>query len=132
MGARAGPGVLLGAGEGRVSATEVAVETVDLATTTVRELNQRLHDLDPAAPVGWRVANPNGAHAIAVGLDADVEVEIDGHVGYYCAGMNKLATVRVAGQLRRRRGGEHDVRLGGRGRRREPVGRAPRAAAACW
>ena len=42
-------------------------------------------------------ANPGGPHAVAVGLDADFEVEIDGHVGYYCAGMNKLATVRVRG-----------------------------------
>ena len=37
------------------------------------------------------------AHSIAAGLDAELEVEIDGHAGYYCAGMNKLATVRVAG-----------------------------------
>ena len=43
------------------------------------------------------MTNPNGAHAIAVGLDAEAEVEIDGHVGYYCAGMNKHATVRVRG-----------------------------------
>lgn len=87
----------MGADEGRVSPTQVAVESVDLATTSVRELNQRLHALDAAAPTRWRVANPNGAHAIAVGLDADVEIEIEGHVGYYCAGMNKLATVRVGG-----------------------------------
>ena len=32
-----------------------------------------------------------------MGIDADIEVEIDGHVGYYCAGMNKRATVRVHG-----------------------------------
>ena len=38
-----------------------------------------------------------GAHAVAAGIDARIEVEIDGHVGYYCAGMNKLATVRVHG-----------------------------------
>ncbi len=87
----------MGAGEGRVSKTEVAVETVDLATTTVRELNQRLHELEPDSSSRWRVENPNGAHALAVGLDSPVEVEIDGHVGYYCAGMNKLATVRVLG-----------------------------------
>jgi len=97
MGAGAGTRVLVGAGEGRVSPTEVAVKPVDLATTAVRELNQRLHDLDPAAPSRWRVTNPNGAHAIAVGLDADAEVTIEGHVGYYCAGMNKLATVRIEG-----------------------------------
>ncbi|HWB57291.1 MAG TPA: hypothetical protein VG479_10190 [Gaiellaceae bacterium] len=76
-----------------------AVEVVDLAVTPLRELNQRLHDLagDGAAPRRWRVLNPNGAHAVACGLDADVEVVIEGHVGYYCAGMNKLATVRVQG-----------------------------------
>jgi methylamine---glutamate N-methyltransferase subunit B len=77
---------------------EAAVEVVDLADTPLRELNQRLHDLARApGPARWRVLNPNGAHAVACGLDADVEVEIDGHVGYYCAGMNKLATVRVHG-----------------------------------
>ena len=72
------------------------VESVDLAITSVRELNQRLHELE-AGGSRWRIANPNGAHALAVGLDAEAEVEIDGHVGYYCAGMNKLATVRIAG-----------------------------------
>jgi methylamine---glutamate N-methyltransferase subunit B len=78
-------------------ATE-AVEVVDLAGTPLRELNQRLHDLASSpGPRHWRVLNPNGAHAVACGVDAEVEVEIDGHVGYYCAGMNKLATVRVHG-----------------------------------
>jgi methylamine---glutamate N-methyltransferase subunit B len=82
-----------------MEAAEVeAVEVVDLAETSLRELNQRLHDLAfSPGPVHWRVLNPNGAHAVACGLDADVEVEIDGHVGYYCAGMNKRATVRVHG-----------------------------------
>ena len=74
-----------------------AVESVDLATTDLRELNQRLHHLGPGDPDHWRVTNANGAHAVAVGLDAEIEVEIEGHVGYYCAGMNKLATVRVNG-----------------------------------
>ena len=75
-----------------------AVELVDLATTSLRELNQRLHELARSpGPRAWRVVHPNGAHAVACGLDADVEVEIDGHVGYYCAGMNKRATVRVHG-----------------------------------
>jgi methylamine---glutamate N-methyltransferase subunit B len=76
-----------------------AFEVVDLAETPLRELNQRLHDLGDGAPGPrhWRVLNPNGAHAVACGLDAEIEVEIEGHVGYYCAGMNKLATVRVHG-----------------------------------
>ncbi len=76
-----------------------AVEVVDLAVTPLRELNQRLHHLARGGPGPrrWRILNPNGAHAVAAGVDADVEIDIDGHVGYYCAGMNKLATVRVHG-----------------------------------
>jgi glutamate synthase domain-containing protein 3 len=46
------------------------------------------------------VLNPRGAHAVAAGLDAPVRVEIDGHVGYYCAGMNKQANVRDQRQCR--------------------------------
>jgi len=71
------------------------VEIVDLASTQLRDLNGRLHD--PAGRRRWRIVNPNGAHAVACGLDAEIEVEIEGHVGYYCAGMNKLATVHVNG-----------------------------------
>jgi methylamine---glutamate N-methyltransferase subunit B len=71
------------------------IESVDLAETPLRELNRRLHapDVGPR----WRISHPDGAHAVAVGVDAEIEVEIDGHVGYYCAGMNKHATVRVHG-----------------------------------
>ena len=81
------------------AAEATSVEVVDLAITPLRELNQRLHGLagGAAGPRRWRIVNPNGAHAVACGLDAEVEVEIDGHVGYYCAGMNKLATVRLRG-----------------------------------
>ena len=68
---------------------------VDLATESVRELNQRLHE--GGQPLNVRVLNPGGKHAIAVGLNQPHDVEIDGHVGYYCAGMNKHATVRIHG-----------------------------------
>jgi methylamine---glutamate N-methyltransferase subunit B len=82
-----------------VEAVETAVEVVDLASTPLRELNGRLHALAGGGPGPrrWRIVNPNGAHAVACGIDAEIEVEIEGHVGYYCAGMNKLATVRVHG-----------------------------------
>jgi methylamine---glutamate N-methyltransferase subunit B len=80
------------------TAQQTSVEVVDLARTSLSELNGRLHRLASGpGPRHWRVLNPNGAHAVACGLDAEVEVEIEGHVGYYCAGMNKDATVRVHG-----------------------------------
>jgi len=81
--------------------TREAVWSFDLAELSVRELNQSLHSGpgsdEVAAGARVLVLNPGGRHAIAVGLDAPYEVEIEGHVGYYCAGMNKLATVRVRG-----------------------------------
>ena len=79
--------------------TEPVVEVVDLAQTPLRDLNARLHAAadGPDAPRRWRVSNPGGRHAIAVGLDTPFEVDVDGHVGYYCAGMNQQAVVRVHG-----------------------------------
>lgn len=70
----------------------------DLRKNTLRELNQALHDLSrtPGAK-NWRVRNPDGAHAIAAGIKAPIIVNVEGHVGYYCAGMNQLATVIVHG-----------------------------------
>lgn len=44
-----------------------------------------------------RIENPDGAHSLAVGLNAPVHVEIFGHAGYYAAGMNQLASVVVHG-----------------------------------
>ena len=70
---------------------------VDLAVTPLRELNAALHSVGDDGPARWRVTNPRGAHALAAGIDAPIEVEIEGHAGYYCAGMNKHATVRVHG-----------------------------------
>jgi glutamate synthase domain-containing protein 3 len=70
---------------------------IDLARTPLRELNAALHRLAPGAPEVWRVLNPRGQHAVAAGIDAPVTVEVEGHVGYYCAGMNKQATVVVNG-----------------------------------
>jgi glutamate synthase domain-containing protein 3 len=70
----------------------------DLAIDSVRDLNRRLHQLQAvSSPARVVVRNPGGRHAVAVGLDAPYEIEIDGHVGYYCAGMNKHASVRIRG-----------------------------------
>jgi glutamate synthase domain-containing protein 3 len=78
-------------------ASEVDARQVDLAVTPLRELNAALHEPDPAPR--WRVLNPRGAHALAAGIDAPIEVDVEGHAGYYCAGMNKQATVRVHGNV---------------------------------
>ncbi len=89
----------MGAGGGVTLVSDPTTEVVDLAATSLRELNSRLHALTGAdgEPQRIVVANPRGRHNIAVGLDVPVEVVVDGHAGYYCAGMNKLADVRIVG-----------------------------------
>ena len=74
------------------------MQTVDLANTSVRSLNERLHKLPKNTNErAWRIVNPKGAHAIAAGLTLPVDLKIEGHVGYYCAGMNKEANVTIDG-----------------------------------
>lgn len=68
----------------------------DLATGTVREINQQLHD---AVDGYWLISHPGGRHNIACGLNAPLRVDIDGHAGYYCAGMNQQATITVTGNV---------------------------------
>lgn len=67
---------------------------LDLATMKLREVNQLLHDTESG---DFLIRNSRGAHSLACGLDGDISITIDGHVGYYCAGMNKRAHVTVNG-----------------------------------
>jgi glutamate synthase domain-containing protein 3 len=70
----------------------------DLAVGELRDLNARLHSLSPRTnDTAWRVLNPAGRHAVAVGLDAPISVEVAGHVGFYCGGMNKQAQIVIDG-----------------------------------
>ncbi len=77
---------------------DVVPAVIDLAVSSRRDLNGALHNLRATTNATlWRVLNPRGAHALAVGLDAPVSVEIAGHVGYYCGGMNQHASVVIDG-----------------------------------
>ena len=74
--------------------------TYDLATEGLRGLNEALQaqsaDTNQAH---WDVINPKGSHAIAVGLNAPIDVTVHGSTGYYCGGMNNLANIRVKGSV---------------------------------
>jgi methylamine---glutamate N-methyltransferase subunit B len=71
--------------------------TFDLAQTPLRQVNQFLHQAPQQHGGQVRILNPNGAHNIAVGVDAAIDIEILGHTGYYAAGMNKLANITIHG-----------------------------------
>ncbi|KLN59067.1 protein GlxC [Kiloniella spongiae] len=74
------------------------MQTFDLESHSLRELNSILHaQKDDTNQTSWEVINARGSHAIAVGLDAPIEVTIKGSTGYYCGGMNKQATINVHG-----------------------------------
>jgi methylamine---glutamate N-methyltransferase subunit B len=76
------------------------MESLDLHRIGVRELNQYLHHEAPAKGVKKvEVLNPDGAHNIAVGMDFPVEIDIQGHGGYYVGGMNKHADITVHGNV---------------------------------
>jgi glutamate synthase domain-containing protein 3 len=70
----------------------------DLGSRPVRELNAALHGLSAESNhEPWKILRPAGEHAIAVGVDAPVDIEIDGHVGYFCGGMTRQARITVNG-----------------------------------
>lgn len=74
------------------------MQSFDLGREGLRSLNASLHALKGQTNMAeWEVINPKGAHAIAAGVDAPVEITVRGSTGYYCAGMNKQATIRIKG-----------------------------------
>ncbi|WP_419917161.1 hypothetical protein [Candidatus Poriferisodalis sp.] len=72
-----------------------AVRTFDLAESARRKLNQALHEA--AAGESFEVINPRGAHAVACGITADIDVVVRGSVGYYGAGMHQRGRVLIEG-----------------------------------
>ncbi len=72
--------------------------TFDLAKASLRELNATLQSLSTDTnQTAWTILNPQGGHAIAVGLTVPVTATIEGHAGYYCAGMNDGASITING-----------------------------------
>ena len=74
------------------------MQTYDLEANGLRGLNSALQAQNKETnQTSWEIVNPKGSHAIAVGLDAPIEVTVKGSTGYYCAGMNQQATVHIEG-----------------------------------
>lgn len=75
--------------------TTATATTIDLAESSVRGLNQALHEATDGQ--SWTVSNPGGKHSLAVGINAGVSVTVQGHAGYYAAGMHQTGTVTING-----------------------------------
>ena len=71
---------------------------LDQSTVGVRGINSALQALPPNTnEKHWVVKNPKGQHNIAVGLTAPLHLQINGHVGFYCGGMNQHCEITIHG-----------------------------------
>jgi glutamate synthase domain-containing protein 3 len=71
---------------------------VSLSVAKLRDLNAALHKLQKDTnETHWVITDPGGKHAIACGVNLPITIEIMGHVGYYCGGMNSQATIVING-----------------------------------
>jgi len=73
------------------------MDMLDLKELGVRGVNSVLHDLSKSRAKSYKINNPMGQHSIACGLDAPMQIKIEGHVGFYCGGMNQHAEIKVNG-----------------------------------
>ena len=76
------------------------MEKLDLEALGLRALNEKLQSqTNETNQREWEIINPRGSHAIAVGVDAPINVTVRGSTGYYCGGMNKQARIHVDGSV---------------------------------
>ena len=76
------------------------METLDLKKMTLRELNRILQSKQAMKrSLEWEIKNPDGSHALGVGITEPINVIIRGSTGYYCGGMNKNANIIVEGSV---------------------------------
>ena len=73
---------------------------LDLKKLKLRKINETLQSIDPKKNnKNYTILNPEGNHAICVGLTDDIDITVKGHVGYYCGGMNQNANITVEGNV---------------------------------
>ena len=74
------------------------IEDLDFKKNSLRKINSFLQNIDyKNNKREFAIQNPNGEHAICAGLKEDILVNINGHVGYYCGGMNQKANIIING-----------------------------------
>tara|TARA_B100000780_G_C21107447_1_gene447307 strand:+ start:877 stop:1572 length:696 start_codon:yes stop_codon:yes gene_type:complete len=73
---------------------------LDLKKIELREINEKLQSAERCeGKSDFTIINPKGCHALCVGLVHNLNIIINGHVGYYCAGMNQNANVTINGNV---------------------------------
>ena len=75
----------------------IIMEIINLNHIGVRGVNSALHNIARDSENRFEIHNPQGQHSIACGINAPLNVEIKGHAGFYCGGMNKHAKIIIYG-----------------------------------
>ena len=74
------------------------LEDLDFKKNNLRKINNFLQNISyKNNKRNFVIKNPNGEHAVCAGLKEDISVNIKGHVGYYCGGMNQKANITIDG-----------------------------------
>ena len=74
------------------------LKTFDCAERATREINAFLKDAARRGPdAAVALLHPDSRHNLAVGITTPLHLRIEGHVGYYCAGLCDGVDVRIAG-----------------------------------
>ena len=72
-------------------------QTLDMSLTDLKSINKTFQNAVNKKNETFLVVNPMGAHSLAVGIEVSINIRIDGHVGYYCGGMNENANITING-----------------------------------
>ena len=74
------------------------ITELDFKKNSLRKINSFLQNISyKNNKRDYLIKNPRGEHAVCAGLKEDISVNIKGHVGYYCGGMNQKANITIDG-----------------------------------
>ena len=71
--------------------------SIDCHSKTTREINRQIREAVAAGEREIHVLLPEARHNLGVALLQPVRIIFEGSVGYYCAGMNKRASITIDG-----------------------------------
>lgn len=70
---------------------------IDCAPRTTREVNQLIRALAQEGHPSIELINPSGRHSLIVGIEADLQIRVQGSVGYFCGGLCDGISLEIDG-----------------------------------
>lgn len=70
---------------------------IDCASLSTREINQTLKALAQEGHTSIELIHPAGRHSLVVGVEANLQLQIKGAVGYFCGGLCDGITLEIDG-----------------------------------